>query len=148
MIGRWWGRRWALQFLGKAALGGTRTVMKIDGQTAVTVETDDGPVTATAPGGVLALPSNIGSYGQSEFAVVGELGIRVEYALTHQLYATFGYTLIYWSDVARVTDGIDLVVDPSQIPPEANPAATRPGFAFRNSDFWAQGLNVGLHYEF
>ncbi len=148
LIGRWWTRCWALQVLGKAALGGTRTVTKIAGQTAVTVETVDGPVTDTAPGGVLALPSNIGSHAQSDFATVGELGIRVEYALTHQLYATFGYTLIYWSDVARLTDGIDLVVDPSQIPPAVNPAATRPGFAFRNSDFWAHGLNVGLHYEF
>lgn len=148
LIGRWWTRRWALQVLGKAALGGTRTVTRIAGQTAVTVETVDGPVTDTAPGGVLALPSNIGSYAQSDFAVVGELGLRVEYALTHQLYVTAGYTLIYWSGVARLTDGIDLVVDPSQIPPAVNPAATRPGFAFRNSDFWAQGLNVGLHYEF
>ena len=62
------------------------------------------------PGGVLAQPSNIGGYGQTHLATVGELGIRVEYALTQQLYASCGYTLIYWSSVARVAEGIDRVV--------------------------------------
>lgn len=147
LIGRWWGRRWALQALGKLALGGTRTVATIDGSTVTTISTTVGAdttvQTAGAAGGVLAQPSNIGRYEHSELAAVGELGIRVEYALTHQLYATFGYTLIYWSSVARVADGIDLAVDPSQ-----DPAAAHPGFAFHDSDFWAQGLNVGLHYEF
>lgn len=148
LIGRWWGRRWALQVLGKAALGGTRTVATIDGATAVTYEVDDVPTTYTHSGGVLAQDSNIGRYTQSEFSAVGELGFRIEYALTHQLYVTCGYTLIYWPDVCRVTDGIDVTVDPSQIPPEVNPAATRPGFDLRSADFWAQGLNIGLHYEF
>jgi hypothetical protein len=147
LVGRWWGRRWALQVLGKAALGGTRTAATIDGSTVITttttVDTDTKVETIAAPGGLLAQPSNIGRYVQSELAAVGELGIRVEYALTHQLYATFGYTVVYWSSVARVTEGIDLALDTS-----ATPAPTQPGFDFRDTDFWAQGLNVGLHYEF
>lgn len=149
LIGRWWGRRWALQVLGKAALGGTRTVTTIDGSTVTTkIPSEDDEKPKTQAGGVLALPSNIGQYTQSEFAAVGELGIRVEYALTHQLYVTFGYTLIYWPGVCRVTDGIDLTVDPTQIPPDVELEATRPGFDLRSSDFWAQGLNLGMHYEF
>ena len=148
LIGRWWGHRWALQVLGKAAFGDTRTTATIDGSTAVTYEVDGEPTTYTRAGGVLAQGSNIGRYTQSELTAAGELGIRVEYAVTHQLYVTCGYTFIYWPQVCRVTDGIDLTVDPSQVPPEVNPAAVRPGFAFRSSDFWAQGLSLGLHYEF
>ena len=37
LIGRWWGCRWALQALGKVALGGTRTTTSIDGGTVHTV---------------------------------------------------------------------------------------------------------------
>jgi hypothetical protein len=151
LVGRWWGCRWALQALGKVALGGTRTTTTIDGGTVRTVTNDDpdiDPVQTAYSGGVLALPSNLGRYAQSEFAAAGELGIRLEYALNKQCRMTLGYTVIYWPSVARVTDSIDTVVDPSQIPPDANAAANRPNFAFHDTDFWAQGLNAGLHIDF
>ena len=144
LIGRWWGCRWALQALGKVAVGGTRTTASVDGLTVVTVDSES----TAYPGSVLALPSNMGRYAQSQFAAAGELGVRVEYALTKQCRVSFGYTFIYWSSVARVTDSIDVVVDPSQLPPDANPAAVRPSFAFRDTDFWAQGLNAGLQIDF
>ncbi len=76
------------------------------------------------------------------------MGTRIEYALNKQCRVMFGYTVIYWSSVARVTDSIDLLVDPSQIPPAANPSAASPRFAFHDTDFWAQGLNAGLHIDF
>ncbi len=151
LIGRWWGCRWAFQALGKVALGGTRTSTTIGGGTIRTVTNDDpdiDPVETFYAGGVLALPSNIGSYGRTEFAAVGELGLRLEYALNKQCRLTAGYTVIYWPNVARVTDSIDRLVDSSQIPPAANPSATSPSFAFQDSDFWAQGVSAGLHIEF
>jgi hypothetical protein len=160
LIGRWWGCRWALQALGKVALGGTQTTTTVDGGTVHTVAYDDpkikpNPKITSYPGGVLALPSNRGHYSQSDFAAVGELGIRMEYALNKQCRLTLGYTVIYWPSVARVTDSIDWVVDtsqivddPSKIPPDANAAANRPSFAFRDTEFWTQGLNAGVHIDF
>lgn len=151
LIGRWWGCRWALQALGKVALGGTRTTTTIDGGTELTVTDDDpyiDPVRTPYAGGVLVQPSNLGRYAQSELAVASELGVRLEYALNKQCRAVLGYTFIYWSSVARVADSIDSVVDPSQIPPATNAAASRPGFAFRDTDFWTQGLNAGVQIDF
>ncbi len=151
LIGRWWGCRWALQALGKVALGGTRTTTSVAGETVRTVTNDDpdiDPVQTAYPGSVLALPSNLGRYSQSEYATVGELGVRVEYAVTKQCRVSFGYTFIYWSSVARVTDSIDVVLDRSQVPTSVNPSATIPSFAFRDTDFWTQGLNAGLHIDF
>jgi hypothetical protein len=150
LIGRWWGCRWALQTLGKLAAGGTRTTATVDGQATTYSPKVDNSEPSVQPGGVLALPSNIGYYGQSEAAAVVELGVRLEYALTKQLRATFGYTYIYWSSVSRIPDSIDPVVDTSQIWSGAGAvgSGSRPTFAFDNRSFWTQGLSVGLHYDF
>jgi hypothetical protein len=61
-----------------------------------------------------------------------------------------GYSLIYWSSVARAGDQISLDVNQTYLPrafddPEG-PA--RPAFAWRDTDFWAQGINLGLDYRF
>jgi len=80
--------------------------------------------------------------------------LTLGYDLTPRLKATVGYTLLYWTNVARPGDQIDLNVDPRQFPP-VNPlqpppptATAQPAFALHTSDFWAQGLNVGLDYRF
>ena len=44
-------------------------------------------------------PLIICRYGQDRFAVVPEAGINFGYALTHHIRLTFGYTLLYWSNV-------------------------------------------------
>ena len=36
----------------------------------------------------------------------------------------------------------------SQFPPGTLSGAARPNFVFHTTDFWAQGLNVGLEYRF
>ena len=151
LIGRWWGCRWALQTLGKVALGGTRTASIVNGHVTTTEYPGSGGFASSVrQGGVLALPSNIGCYRQSEMAGVLELGVRLEYALGRQCRATLGYTYIYWSSVSRIADSIDQVVDKSQIWSGENApgTASRPEFAFDNHSFWTQGLTVGLHYDF
>jgi hypothetical protein len=150
LVGRWWGCRWAVQTLGKVALGGTRITTDIKGLVETTTSTNGSSDTEPeiASGGVLALPSNIGSYGRSHLAVMAELGVSLEYALTRQLRAALGYSLIYWSRVARVPGSVDLVVDTSQIYPDSNAMATQPGFDFDSDCFWVQGLSASLHYDF
>lgn len=159
LISRWWYRHWALQASGKVALGGTRSGATVDGSILRVEAFPQGgaPRESAAAVGVLAGPSNNGQYGQSEFSGVGEAGIRLEYAVTRQCRVTFGYTLLYLSSVTRVLDSVDWVVDPSQIPDPNDPDAIeafgdngsdRPEFVFRNSNFWTQGLSVGIHYDF
>jgi hypothetical protein len=53
---------------------------------------------------------------------------------------------LYWSNVARPAEQVDLGV--SQFPPEPPAGAHRPQFLFSASDFWAQGLSLGLDYRF
>jgi hypothetical protein len=98
--------------------------------------------------GVLALPSNAGTYTQSEFVIVPEIGFTLFCQLTPHSRVTFGYSLLVLPDVVRPGDAIDLQLDPRQIPPQSLPGADDPGFVFREDDFWARGLSWGFELSY
>ncbi|MEI8371265.1 MAG: BBP7 family outer membrane beta-barrel protein [Planctomycetota bacterium] len=140
---QWHRNRWSLDTLLKLGIGQTNTQVLINGSTTVNNGT---PLS----GGLLALPSNMGSHESRQFSVIPEIGLTLGYDLTSRLKATVGYTLLYWSNVARPGDQIDLNVDPNQFPTQLVPVGTgtKPAFVLHTSDFWAQGLNLGLDYRF
>ena len=137
--------RWSLEVLAKIALGNSNQIARINGDTTITTY----GVPDDYLGGILAQRTNIGEYGTDEFAVVPEVGITLGYQLTCRLRATFGYSFIYWSDVARPGEQIDTRVNPNLFPPEQVPFSgpLRPRFVFDDTDFWAQGLNFGVDYR-
>jgi hypothetical protein len=141
VIERWWHKRVSLQLLGKLALGASIFDTGIGGST-----TTNGSVTGS--GGVLAQPTNVGSYQSALFAAVGEAGISVDYALWSQCRASVGYTFLWWSTVGRAAAQIDRRVNPTQFPPGTLTGPPQPAFTQRTNDFWAQGLNLGLEYQF
>ncbi|HUT08976.1 MAG TPA: BBP7 family outer membrane beta-barrel protein [Thermoguttaceae bacterium] len=137
--------RWSLEMLMKVGFGNTHSRVSIDGSTTTTVPEEP---SVTTSGGLLALPTNMGVYGDNRFTMIPEFGITVGYDLTQRLRATFGYTFIYWSNVARAGDQIDLNVNDSQLSGGTLDGAPRPEFSWITTDFWAQGLNFGLDYRF
>lgn len=130
------------------ALGDAHQEVRIAGST---VFTDPVGNSVRQPGGLLALPTNMGSYSRDKFAVVPELGINVGRQLTDHLRVYVGYNLLYWSSVVRPGDQIDFVVNPTQLPTPAGPGVlvgpARPAFSFRDTDFWAQGVNLGVEFR-
>ncbi|MDA0659268.1 MAG: BBP7 family outer membrane beta-barrel protein [Planctomycetota bacterium] len=133
-----------LELIGKAALGNTNQQVNIAGSTTTTAA----GIPVTEPGGLLALSSNIGQYENDAFSVIPEFAATVGYQLTYRLRLTFGYTFVHWNNVVRVGDQIDTTVNPNLLPPAiANPGEQRPAFAFRETDFWAQGMNFGVDYR-
>ena len=104
--------------------------------------------------GFFAQRTNIGSHDRNVFAVVPELSLNVGYDLTSWASVFVGYTFLYASNVARAANQIDRNLNPSQSellsagpsPAPAGPAA--PAFKFRGTDFWAQGLNVGVAFRY
>jgi len=144
-LGVAWRRRcgpWLVDVLGKLAVGGVEQTVTIAGQTVISESAaDDG----TYVGGLLAQRTNIGVHRRNVFAVVPELGVSVGYQLAPCLAAKIGYNFLYWSRVVRPGDQIDLDVNPDLLPPEEGlEGALRPRFEFRDTDFWAQGIRVGL----
>ncbi len=141
---RWQQRRWSLEILGKLGVGNNHQAVEIDGGTVITpfVGGPDLPFT----GGLLAQRTNIGTYSDDEFAVIPEIGLTVGFRVTPHLHVTAGYTFLYLSRVARPGDQIDQDVNPDLLPPEVDPVVgpLRPEFAFAHTDYWVQGLNLGL----
>lgn len=145
----WQGRRgyWSLDTMLRTSFGNNRETVRINGSTTITQN-----AVAQAPlvGGILSQNgTNIGGYTRDRFAVAPEFSATLGYQLTQRWRLTAGYTFIYWSSVVRPGDQIDTDLNPSFFPPRLNPTtgALRPSFAFRESDYWIQGVNLGAEYR-
>ncbi len=154
----WRYRRWSLGFLTKVAIGNTRQRVDINGSTVIN------DVAANPPdniGGLLAqryvltdgtVVGNIGTYERDEFSMIPEIGLTAGYNLTPRLKLTAGYTLLYWSNIVRPGDQIDLDVNANLLPRDGGPdvdtvvAGDHPRFEFRQTDLWASGVNFGAEY--
>jgi hypothetical protein len=144
----WW--RFALYGTAKIALGSMNERANLNGSTSAAFVPSLG-TTATFPGGLYVLASNAGTHTRNITAVVpqGTLNFAVE--ITPQIQLHVGYTIIWISDVARPGNLIDRTVNPTQLPtsPVFNSAPPqRPGFTWSGTDFWAQGINIGLSLRF
>jgi hypothetical protein len=141
--------KFSTQGFAKLALGDMNQVVDINGATKITLPNG---TMGGGPGGILALPTNIGHHTRDEFALVPEFGVSLGYQLSCHLKAVLGYTFLYASSVARPADQIDRTVNPSQFPNFTGPGTlngpARPAFQFNDKDFWAQGMNVGLEFRF
>jgi hypothetical protein len=141
--------RWSFDILGKVALGDTREVVKINGSTSLQAPMG---MPTVSMGGLLAQPTNIGNFSRDRFAVAPEAGVKVGYQVTDWMKLSVGYTFLYLSDVARPGNQIDRVVNTTQLPSQLGGGMLvgppRPSFVFKGTDFWAQGLTVGLELRY
>jgi hypothetical protein len=139
-----------LNLVGKVALGDTYEVVRINGVNATGLPGQPAHLTQ---GGTLAVMSNSGRFARDQFAVLPEATVRVGVLLPNKTRLFVGYNLIYLSALARPGNQIDTAANPTQIPrstrgnlPFFGPA--RPQFAFQGTDFWAQGLVLGVEYRY
>jgi hypothetical protein len=131
---------------GTVALGPTEQIVDVTGSTRI----NGGSTPGSFPGGLLTQTSNIGRHTRDVFGVVPEVGVNVGYQFTDHLRAFIGYNFIYWSSVVRPGSQIDQRVNAALIPPPvAGPGAAQlPAFAFHGTDFWAQGLTLGVEFRY
>jgi putative beta barrel porin BBP7 len=129
--------------LGKVAVGNVHQVVDVSGFTM------SGPSgSTTVPGGVLALGTNSGRQSHDEFGVVPEVNFNVGYQLRPNIRLYAGYTFLYLNDVARPGDQGNTTINTALVP--ASPqfgtpgSSGQPGQPFNRTDYWAQGVNIGL----
>ncbi|MCI0684790.1 MAG: BBP7 family outer membrane beta-barrel protein [Gemmataceae bacterium] len=149
-----------VELLGKVALGATQQRTTIFG---VSVLDNQRNGHIETPGGLLALASNIGTYNQSQFGVVPEVGLNAHFDITPRIRARLGYSGLYWSGVTRPGDQIDRVINPKLAPTDQDFTVTgdpnqdnfnatreqaRPRFLNRDNGFWAHGLNFGIEFRY
>ena len=135
---------------GKLALGETVESVAINGGTFTNV----GGGFESAQGGYLAQPTNIGTQSHNRFSVVPEVNLNFGVYLAPWARLTVGYSFLYISSVARPGDQIDRVINPTQSSaitgnfPAFLAGTARPAPSIHNTDFWAQGVNIGLELRF
>lgn len=139
---------WTMDCLVRLGVGNTRQTVRINGETTINSPQND-PTTQTLPGGLLTQTSNIGKYSDDQFAVVPEFNANLGYQMSDHVRLMLGYTFIYWSNVVRTGDQIDLDVNTDLLPPPVEPVTgpQRPAFRFDTTDYWVQGINLGLEYR-
>jgi hypothetical protein len=145
--------RWFVDGAVKFGMGAMVQTVDVDGSLVTNDFTDFG-ATQTFPGGYFALPSNIGHHTRTVFAVVPEVGVNVGYQITSWASVFVGYTFLYTNNVVRPGDQISRKINPTQAvsyvgePPVRLQGAAEPSFRFTSSDFWAQGITIGLGFRF
>lgn len=133
----------------RVALGCTHQQFSISGNRILPEGVpDDG-----APGGFYAVSSNLGNSSRNRLAFVPDVNLSVGYALTDHLTLTVGYTFLYWSSVGRSGDQIDRNNYNTGLNPVFGAGTDRsgprvPARLDNPTDFWAQGVNVGLNLRF
>jgi len=144
-----WGNAF-VDIAGKLALGGTHEEVGASGASSL-LTPPLGPL-RTLPGGILVLPSNSGRRSDDEFTAVPEVEIKLGYQLGKHVTGTIGYNFLYWSRVARPGQQIDRNLTPGQIPTFVEfgtvGRSLSPFPVFTSTDYWAQGLTVGLEFHF
>lgn len=138
---RWNG--WLIGYTGKLSLGVNQSEVFINGQTATTVPNGG---SSAFTGGVLAQSTNMGRFQQDEFMFLPEFEIAVKRQLNDSTRIHCGYSLMYWSSVARAGDSVNRRM--SRFPPEPISGTADPSFNWNNSGFLAHGLQFGLDYKF
>jgi Putative beta barrel porin-7 (BBP7) len=137
----------------KVALGAMAQSVNIAGSLVTNDFTNFGP-TQTFAGGYFALPTNIGNYSRTTFAVVPEIALNLGYRITPAASIVVGYSFIYASNVVRPGNQINRTVNTTQStsytedPASQLQGTAQPSFKFNDGSFWAQGISVGLVVRF
>jgi hypothetical protein len=149
LVGTYYSGPWSVNLRAQVALGLTYQSLRIDGNEQIFLPTG----TLSAMGGLLALPSNIGSQHHTQFSVVPEVALTVGYQVNPHVRVFVGYDFLYWTGVARAGEQINTNLDVTKIPffNTANlpPApGNQPQVSFHESNLWAQGLLAGVVFTY
>lgn len=140
--------RWSYNLLSKIALGNTRSTTTIEGQTVITPP-PPGAVQTVNDTGLLAQRSNVGRHTSNKFSTIPETGLTIGYQVTPRLRAHVGYSVVYWSNVLRGGDQIDLHVNGQYLNGNQNvQGLNRPVYDPNYGHLYVHAINTGLEARF
>jgi hypothetical protein len=139
-----------LNFTAKAATGWVKQEVHIDGFS--TTQVGAAPVQTFPNQSILYVqPTNAGSFSRNIFAVLPEFMVNLGYQITPHLRATIGYDYLDVTSVQRSGAAIDPQINSSLtkfVLTQQTSTIRRPVFNFSGTDYWAQGLMLGLAYSY
>lgn len=145
--GRYWYGPWSVEASASVAIGASHEVLNVNG--GFVAVNYFGPL-RTGPEGVFAQPANEGQFSSVHFAVVPEVEVKLGYDITPTIRVTIGYDFLYDSSVIRPTDQINRNIPKGQtfLQGGNTVSTTSPARLFRTTDFFAQGMNLGVTFRF
>jgi len=103
-------------------------------------------------GGLLALPTNIGEFGRTRLSFLNETVLEMGYRINERIAVSAGYTFLYLTGVVRAGDQLERRINSALIPSQIGfnyPAEPRlPMTQMDQTDFWAQGIQLGLSVRY
>jgi hypothetical protein len=131
----------SLEVIAKSAFGDNEQNVYIAGSNTITVA---GGAPTTTAGGLLAQPTNIGTYQRNVFAVLPEADVNLRLDVTPHVRLTLGYMFLYMNNVQRSGDAIDRTLNPSQIRGHNLVGTPAPLFSPHDSTYYAHGATAGV----
>lgn len=132
--------RFTLELRATGAFGVDQQVVRAFGERLTATPT----ARVVQPTGLFVQPSNAGTFERADFDAVGEVTVNIGCRVSCHLDLFAGYTFLAWANPIRSGDQIDPVINPAQVTGQTM-SPRRPGIAFREDFFWAQGANIGLN---
>jgi hypothetical protein len=143
--GEWRYEGWVFEAMAKMDVGWNASHVNISGNSVVRVA---GQPAVSYPGGLLALPSNLGVYQNGDATVVPELGFNVAYDFNEHLRMRAGYSFLFWDHVALPGPAIDTTLNPNQFAPSTTGGSPRPLPTHDETDLVVQGVNIGVEVRY
>ncbi len=148
---RFVGERLSATITAKLALGASHETVNVNG-----FINQSGPNAAPAgmfPSGLYTQASNVGRITHDQFSVIPELQAKIDYKLFRNTYIFGAYNFLYWNQVVRPGSQINPNLNLSQSPVFGGTGGvlagpSQPAPLFSHSDFWAQGVTVGLEFRY
>jgi hypothetical protein len=145
-----WEHEWfSVGGFAKLALGATQQNTNIAGSTSVVMP---GGAAITAPGAVLALPTNIGNYNRTVFSVLPEFGLSVGVELSRCVRLDLGYSFLLWNNVVRPGSQYDRSINTAQAPSNAGfgplTGTVAPIYRFNDEVFWINNFTAGVTFRY
>jgi len=142
-VAEWRSCSWAVNVIGKVGLGNMHRHVEISGFTAAGLA-GTSTIIGSVNSGFLAQPSNIGTHTHTQFEAVSQISTNIQLKIWPHIWATLGYTYIFWPSVDLAGNQIDLNINPTQI--IGLIGAPAPLFHENPTSFWAQGVTAGLYF--
>lgn len=140
-----------LSLMGKLSMGNMRETLTIFGRSS---RTPPAGVATNFTGGLLALPTNMGTYTKDDFAIIPEAEFKLTCRITERLEASIGYSFMFWSDIAMAGQQVDMsvanmpTVNASQLMGGGLVGPANPAFGgIQDTDFWIHALSIGFTLE-
>jgi hypothetical protein len=135
--------RFVLSALARLGVGANVRDLRLEGSTGISAP---GALPNNFNGGILTV-GRTGETSDCVFALVPEVRLGLGYRVTDCIQLTVGYNSMWWTNVARAGDQVDLAVNPNFFPPPVAPFVNRPP-AIRDTTVWIQGLSFGLLFNY